>query len=121
RERAAREDAHGVLPFHQLDLVRGEEVAEVAQFGPARVHGDVTPPQQPLHTYRGEAALEHPAVHTAPGEIDVDVRRGTQRGQRVLPGPAPADVSEDEPDLGVAAREAAQLGAVGRLLSRPVA
>ena len=39
----------------------------------------------------------------------------------MLPGPAPADVPEDEPDLGVAAREAAQLGAVGRLLSRPVA
>src|ERR1051325_6201610 len=96
-------------------------VREVAQLGPPGVHGQVCAPEQPLHTGGFETRLEHAPVHSAPREIDVYVRRRAECRQRMLPVAAPTDVGENESHVRMARGQGDELGAVRRLLSRPVA
>src|SRR5712671_301761 len=119
-ERARREDARGIFPAHQCHVVLGEYGFEIAQLGPAGLHRDVAAPQQAVHPDAGDAGLEHPTVDATPRQVDVHVGNIRSRVQRMQPVPAAADMREDERDIGVTARERAQLSCVGCLLSRPV-
>jgi len=53
-------------------------------------------PQQPFRPDALETGLEHPAVDTAAGKVDVDVGNVSDGVQRMQPVAAAADVCEDE-------------------------
>src|SRR5207245_4357069 len=91
---------------------------------PSPIHSWIPAPEPPLHPHPFEAAPEHAAVPTAAREIEENVARPPphpQRGERVLPVPAPPDVREDEVHVRMTLRERAQLEGVRGLLPRPIA
>src|SRR3989442_10361712 len=65
-----RSDARRVLPADLLELRSAQQVREIAQLRPARVHREIRAPEQPLDAHRFDAALEHAAVRAAAREID---------------------------------------------------
>src|SRR5438093_12139880 len=95
----------------------------MAQLRPRRIHREIRAPEQPLDAHRFDAALEHAAVRTAAREIEENVARPPpppQRGERVLPVPAPPEGPEDEVHVRMPPRERAPLEGARGLLPRPV-
>src|SRR5437763_678996 len=110
-----------VLPLHELQLGRRQHALEIPQLRPAGVHREIRSPEQPLDADSLEARFEHATVDTAPRQVDVHVGHRAQHGERVFPVAAPADVRQNESDLGMSRGQGGELLPIRRFLPRPVA